>query len=293
MKILAGLAILLALRAGLAAGEEPPDAIQTSGRLARESAAEINKNLTDPVSTTWSLKLENDLSFLQLEGHGNQVEYTLKFQPVMPLLLTPRLKLILRPEFTLIDSKPYTNQQAQLRRTTGVGDTILDVVPSPVSTFWRLGLGATFVFPTANLDQTGQGKWQAGPAGVAGYRAEKWLAGVIAQQWWSFAGSASRSSVSELHLQYLGFYYFPGGWSLGTAPTIKVDWRATPGNRVTFPLGPSVAKVVRIGAGLPLKFELEGFYVPVHSDPNGERFIIQVKITPVIPALIPGPLWKE
>lgn len=283
------LAVLLTLRAAPAAAEQSPDEIQTHGRLQRQSPTEVNKNVTDPVSTTWSLKLENDVTFLEVEGHGTQVEETLKFQPTMPVLLTPRLKLIARPEFTLLDSEPYTNQ-GDLRRATGVGDTILDVVLSPVSTSWRLGVGSTFVFPTANLDQTGQGKWQAGPAGVVGYRATTWLAALIAQQWWSFAGSASRSSVSELHLQYLASYFFAGGWSVGTAPTIEFDWRATPGTQVTFPLGPNVAKVVKLADALPVKLEIDALYVPVRPDQNGDRFIIQVKITPVIPALIPGPL---
>lgn len=74
-------------------------------------------------------------------------------------------------------------------------------------------------------------------------------------------------------------------------PIIKVDWRATPGNQVTFPLGPSVAKAVRFGGELPVKFEIRGMYVPVYPDSNRERFIIQLIVTPVVPALLPGPLF--
>ena len=285
------LAILFAFCTAAAAAEESADAVETRDLLERQSSTAVNKNVTNPVSTTWSLKLENDVSFLDIEGHGNHAQETLKFQPTMPILLTPHLKLIPRPQFTLLDSKPYTSQ-GDLNRATGVGDTILDVVLSPVCAHWLLGLGSTFVFPTANLDQTGQGKWQAGPAGVVGYRSTKWLAGLIAQQWWSFAGSASRSSVSELHLQYIASYFFADGWSVGTAPTIKFNWLATPGSQVTFPFGPNVAKVVKFGDAWPVKFELDLLYVPVHPNTNGERFIIEVKVTPVIPALIPGPLFS-
>ncbi len=268
-----------------------PSAGVPPGDPEKVSTTEISKRLTNPVSLTWSLKLKNKITFRDVTGHGDQAQYELEFQPVLPVLLTPALKLITRPEFRLVDSKPYAGQQGNLRRTTGVGDTILDLLLSPVSDPWLIGVGPTFVFPTANLDQTGQGKWQAGPDGVLGYKSKRWIAGVIAQQWWSFAGAPSRESVSQLDLQYIAQYYFAHGWSLGTSPTIEFDWRATPGNQVTFPIGLEVAKVVRLGGEVPVKFALQGEYIPIHPDSNGQRFIIEFTITPVIPALLNGPLF--
>ena len=251
---------------------------------------EINKDVTDPVSLTWSLKTKNTITLLDIEGHGNQPQYQLQFQPTLPALLTPGLKLIARPQFTFVDDKPFTSQ-GELQRATGFGDTILDLVLSPVSDPWLLALGPTFVFPTASLDRTGQGKWQAGPAGVLGYRAKIWLAGVIAEQWFSFAGAESRPAVSQLNLQYIASYFFGDGWSIGTDPTIKFNWRASAGNKVTFPLGPVVGKVVKI-AGTPVKLEIDLNYVPVHPDPNGPQFIFQLKVIPVVPALLAGPLFN-
>ena len=256
----------------------------------RAPATEVNKRLTDPTSTTWSLKLENDVEFLDLEGHGTHAQNLLKFQPTMPVVLSGSLKLITRPEFTLLDDKPYVSAQGDVRRTTGVGDTVLDVVLSPRSNPWILGLGPTWVFPTANLDQTGQGTWQAGPGSVAGYRGEHWLAGVIEQQWWSFAGAADRKAVSQMHLQYIASWFFADGWSVGTSPTIKFDWRAAPGDQVTFPFGLSVAKVVKFGDALPVKFQVQGLYVPVRPH-DGPQAIIELYVIPVIPSLIAGPVF--
>ncbi len=283
---IAGSIVLSAVGVGRAAesGEEPA----TLARIATQSSIEVNKNVTDPVSTTWSLKLENDVSFLDIDGHGSPVEDELKFQPTLPVLLTPTLKIIARPQFTLLDSKPFTSH-GDLERTTGVGDTTFDLVLSPNVRPWLFALGSTFMFPTANLDETGQGKWQAGPAGVVGYRTKEFVAAAIAQQWWSFAGPASRAPVTELHLQYIASYFFGDGWSVGTDPTLKVDWRATPGDQVTFPIGPNVAKVVKFGDAAPVKFQLDALYVPVTSE-KGPQCIIEVKIIPVIPALLPGPL---
>lgn len=257
----------------------------------RDSATEINRKVTDPVSTTWSLKILNNVKFRDVGANGDHVQYTLQFQPTMPLLLTRYLKLITRPEFTLVDDTPYANPQGALSRTTGVGDTILDEVLSPKLGPWLFALGPTFVFPTANLEKTGQGKWQAGPAGVIGYQTKKWIAGAIFQQWWSFAGSPDRSAVSELHLQYMANYFFGDGWSIGTSPTMKVDWKASAGNKVTFPIGPTLAKVVKLGGVLPVKLEIEGLYMPVYPANNGERFSIQLELIPVVPAPVQGPLY--
>ena len=259
---------------------------------ARQSSTEVNQRVTDPLSLTWSLKLKNTVTFEDVGTSGDHPEYTLQFQPTMPLWLTAHWKLIARPEFTLIDDTPYSSH-GQVSRTTGVGDTVLDLALAPKLGPWLLGLGPTFVFPTANLDQTGKGKWQAGPAGVLGYRIPGWIAVLIAQQWWSFAGATERPTVSHLNLQYIASYFVGDGWSVGTSPTIKFDWRAASGQQVTFPFGPTVGKVVKFGGVAPVKFELEGLYVPVHPEHDGTRFIVQLNIIPVIPAPVAGPLYER
>src|SRR5215813_11392950 len=106
-----------------------------------ESSTDINRKVTNPVSLTWSLKLKNTVDFNDVGSFGVHPEYTLQFQPTMPLLLTPYLKLITRPEFTLIDDTAYTNGQGELQHTTGLGDTILDLVLSPRLGCWLIGLG--------------------------------------------------------------------------------------------------------------------------------------------------------
>ncbi len=274
----------LLLVASVADAAEPP---------ARPSTTEINKQVSNPVTTTWSLKFENEILWLDSDGDGERAQYQLKFQPTLPVVLTRQWKLITRPEFVLVDDKPYTNSQGAARRTTGVGDTTLDLALAPIWEHWLLGLGPTFIFPSANLDETGQGKWQAGPAAVAGYQAQRWLAYVIAQQWWSFAGAADRQAVSQLHLQYVANWFFPHGWSVGTSPTIKFDWRADAGQQVTFPLGLQVSRVLRLGDHLPVKFLVQGLYMPIHPDAYGEHFGLQIEVTPVIPSLLPQPLFGD
>ena len=274
--------LLLAIGARAAVGQEADDETRTT----------INKQVTNPVSTTWSLKWQNEILSLDRHDGSNRAQYEMQFQPSLPVLLTPAWKLIVRPEFTLIDNKPFTDADGRSSRSTGVGDTILDLALSPVLGPWLLGVGPTFIFPTANREQTGQGTWQVGPGGVFGYQAKRWLLGLIAQQWFSYAGSSSRKADSELHLQYLASWFLPHGWSIGTSPIIEFDWRASPGQQVSFPLGLYLAKVERFGA-LPVKFQVEGLYSPVRPDSYGQEFGLKLYITPVVPSLVDGPLFGE
>jgi len=68
-------------------------------------------------------------------------------------------------------------------------------------------------------------------------------------------------------------------------PNILVDWKASGGNRVTFPIGLGMGKVVRFGK-LPIKSQIEGQYVPVRPDPAGQMWNIPIQITPVIRVLV-------
>ena len=58
----------IAARAG-----EPDDEVGRKDPR-RLSSTEINKRVADPVSTTWSLKLKTDLSLLDFEAHGTELQ---------------------------------------------------------------------------------------------------------------------------------------------------------------------------------------------------------------------------
>ena len=151
---------------------------------------------------------------------------------------------------------------------------------------WSGTEGPTFIFPTtASNSRLGQNKWQIGPAGVFGYLGGKWIAGVFPQQWWSTGGPGS-NTISQMNLQYF-FSYFPtAGWSVGTSRNMLVNWNANKSsNMITFPIGLSISKVVKIGA-LPVKFGVQGQYMPVHRDVFGQKWNLQFSVTPVIPKLI-------
>jgi hypothetical protein len=256
----------------------------------KASLTEVNKELSNPISTIWALSFQQNTFWLN-KPERNVVN--LLFQPVLPVSLTSNWNLITRPVIPVFNSTPYVNTSGNLHRVTGFGDAVLVELLSPAPRIagpWLVGAGPTFIFPTASNSRLGQNKWQIGPTVLLGYLGEKWIAGVFPQQWWSVGGPGS-NTTSQMNLQYF-FAYFPAqGWSVGTSPNMLVNWYARKNsNQVTFPVGLNISKVVKIGP-LPVKFAVQGQYMPVHPDVFGQKWNIQFAVTPVIPKLIKGNLF--
>lgn len=185
----------------------------------KASLTEVNKELSNPISTIWALSFQQNTFWLN-KPERNVVN--LLFQPVLPVSLTENWNLITRPVIPVFNSTPYVNKSGNLHRVAGFGDTVLVELLSPsprLAGRWLLGAGPTFVFPTASNSWLGQNKWQIGPTGLLGYLGENWIAGVFPQQWWSVGGPGS-NTTSQMNLQYF-FAYFPAaGWSVGTSPNM-------------------------------------------------------------------------
>src|SRR5215468_8639385 len=74
---------------------------QTQGDA--ESASDLNRKLTNPVSSIWSIESQFN-NFLLNNGHWNN---NWNFQPVMPISLTKDLNLITRPVMPFYNIVPH------------------------------------------------------------------------------------------------------------------------------------------------------------------------------------------
>jgi hypothetical protein len=110
-------------------------------------------------------------------------------------------------------------------RTNDIGDLVFFslLTPNKGDSGLLWGVGPTFIFDTAGEDVTGQGKWQAGPAVMGAYLGNPWVLGVLAQQWWSFAGDDDRAETNHLNVQYFIQYKLPNMWQVGMTPNITVN----------------------------------------------------------------------
>ena len=184
----------------------------TESSTGEDSASELNRKLTNPVSSIWSIA--NQFNNFELNnGHWNN---NWNFQPVMPVSLTKDWNLITRPVMPWYNIVPHETAPGNFERATGLGDLALVELLSPANSGnWVLGAGPTAIFPTATSPFTGQRKWQLGPSFVAGYLTKEYFIGVFPQQWWSIGGVHSRPDTNQMNLQPIVTVFFGEGWSLG------------------------------------------------------------------------------
>jgi hypothetical protein len=289
---LIGAALLLA---GTASRAQSVDSQIPLHGQSEESLSEVARQVNNPISTLWQITLDQQIAGVN-GGAFESAEpaYTGSFQPQMPVNLsklglerfawTRDFNLITRVIIPFVTTQPLEPGDGD--RRSGFGDIELAGVVAPNRSHgWLWGIGPTFIFPSASDDALGQGKWQAGPAGIAGYLTKDWNADVVAEQWWSFAGDRDRESASQLSLNYVLLRNLPGRWQVGMQPTMTVDWKASAGNAVSLPVGLGVGKTVRIGK-VPVQLYIEADYFAVRPDDiPGPRWSIDIQIIPVIPSL--------
>jgi hypothetical protein len=294
--LLAGL--FVAVRA--AAEEDPaaPPAVP-QGEEHEQSLGEINKQLTNPVSSIWSITFQQN-NFWVDPGGGESLRWSpnLLYQPVLPIGISEDWNLITRPVLPLFVSQPRPDPEpgdtSNVGRSTAFGDiTLMQLVsPSPeLAGSWLLGIGPTWMFPTAASDFTGSGKFQLGPAALVGYLSDKWILGALFQNWWSIAGEDSRSDASSMNLQPVAAYFLPDAWSIGYSGNILANWKNRHSDTFTVPIGVSVAKVVKLGK-LPIRLALGAQWMPIQPRQYGQKWNVQLIVAPVLPKLIKGYLTE-
>jgi hypothetical protein len=183
----------------------------TQSPTGEPSASELNRQLTNPVSSLWSISNQ----FNNFELNNGQWNNNWNFQPVMPVSLTKDWNLITRPVMPFYNIVPHETSPGEFARDTGLGDLALVELLSPAhSGNWILGAGPTAIFPTATSVFTGQGKWQLGPTVVVGYLTKQFFLGVFPQQWWSIGGEHFRQDTNQMNLQPIASIFFGEGWSV-------------------------------------------------------------------------------
>lgn len=134
-------------------------------------------------------------------------QFNLNIQPVIPIMLDPKLNLISR---TII---PVVNQPSGTPPTVcarfGCGSTLglsdiqeqLYFAPKtkPDAPIW--GVGPIFQSPTASPGALGSGKWLGGVDAVALLMPGKWVMGALVTQMWSLAGQVNRPNLSLFLVQ--------------------------------------------------------------------------------------------
>jgi hypothetical protein len=212
------------------------------------------------------------------------------FQPLMSLKLTNQQGLIIRPMVTMVNAVPHLDQRGHHERTVGFGDTVLAFALPRSFLGGRLtvGAGPTFIFPTASKDQLSQHTYQLGPDAGAALLGKHFIAYGFLQQWFKVGGDGR--DTNQMNGVFSFTHLFDNGWTIGTQPTLSVDWEARGGERATFGAGPQVGKMCKCG-GLPTLVQLQVQYYPIRPSIAGPKWNIQIQATPTIPALLKKTLF--
>jgi len=227
----------------------------------------LEEQFVDPLTTLPQVFIKDDFSPVNYgtDVRTNQVVARILVPRIPPNTLLPLVQLV-RPTFTLV-TVPVPRGGTR----TDLGDMqLFDLAVSPwppAETGLRLGLGPTFVFPTATSKLAGQGAWQAGPAFAAVYTGvPRLLVGFLLQNPISFAyTSANRRSQNNLAFQPAVLFNLWDGWYLRSADATWIyGWQ--PHSPSLFPLSLGVGRVM-VYPGLPsFNFYVAGEWMAYHRD---------------------------
>ncbi len=260
---------------------------QEPSRAENGSTAEASKQAANPLSNLWLMQIQQNNNWIGMPAkNGNSVQSNLQFQPLMSVRVNDDWNLITRPVIQTFTSTPFLNQAGQEKRVTAFGDTVLAFALSPSRNLvgnWLLAAGPSFIFPTATNSLLGQNTWQVGPAAAVGYQGKDFITYVFPQQWFSVGGDGRKTS--HMLLYYAFVHVYSNGWSVGTNPSMSVDWEASRGNKLAFPVGLQVGKLRKLGP-LPVKFDVQAQYYAVRPQIYGPKWNLQLQITPILPSLI-------
>lgn len=233
---------------------------QTAAAPSRTEEDSLEKDFTDPLTTLPQVVIRDSYT---PANFGTNVETNqLIIRPLIPRIpprtLLPFAQLV-RPTFALV-----TVHSSNGGTRTEFGDLALfdmAILPWPDrnKTGLVIGLGPTFVFPTATSKSAGQGAWQAGPAfgliyaGVPGL-----LVGFIAQNPISFKyTSPDRPPQNTLELQPVFAYHLWDKWYLRSAEANwSIGWRRH--SPTVLPLSLGIGRTLVLPELPPMSFFVTG-----------------------------------
>jgi hypothetical protein len=264
----------------------PPPCARKTGDAA--SAAELAKQLQNPIASLISVPLQNNFDF-GAGPHGDGFQYRVNIQPVIPFSLGKDWNVISRtilpvvyqeniiPELDRSKVPPKVNYNAS---QYGLSDTLQSFFVSPKALFhgWTWGAGPVFQLPTATDELLGEEKWGAGPTAVVLTQAHGWTVGMLANHVWSFAGDSGQAEVNRTFLQPFLTYTTKTQTSFSINTESTYDWERS---QWIVPLNFMVQQLVKIG-NQPIAFQLGYRYYAERPD-NGPVWGLRFNVSFLFP----------
>ncbi len=237
----------------------------------RKSMGQIAREIKNPVSLLYRIPMHNDLEWGDVD---NQLRYTLKAEPSMPLVLNKNWKIITRGVLSLVANQ-YNGTDSH--GPSGLSDLNLTAFISPINPIQGFvwGAGVAIDLPTATDPLLGTGKWTAGPSVLGLKQTPKWTFGLLLRQAWSYAGNSNRSDVSYAFVNPWIDYTFESGFGLKIESESTFDW--TDGDHIV-PLRSGASQVFKMGKRWIGNIDLDGLWYIIKPS-TGPKWGISVTYT--------------
>lgn len=260
-------------------------ALETRGEALPLTPLQLARETSDPTAALWYLFTEFAVATRPGESFARSNQFTLEFQPTMPVPLTRSWRLLNFPDLTLA-----SEGSAHGKQVDGIESFTWMSALSPVTgrLGWAYGAGPFVSFPVATADALRPDPWRFGLGGVLAWRSETNLFSMLVNEGWA---TESREAGS-LQIQYNLQHFFRDGAQIGLGrPRIEYTWDRGGRGGWDVPVGVDVARIFHIGS-LPVKVMLEyDFYVLSDSRWEPEH-LFRITFLPVVPGPFREPLFE-
>ena len=240
-------------------GQEAKQPENTSDESEEAKLAKASQN---PVADLYSLPFQNNTTFNV--GPRDRTQNVLNIQPVIPIGLTEGINLINRVIIPVV-TQPYGANG--INSSTGIGDISYTAWLSPTKAskiIW--GVGPALQIPTSSsADEFGSREFGIGPSIVALTIIDKWVAGVVLNNIWTFGDI----SENKFLFQYFINYNLPKAAYLVSAPILTANWNANSSEQWIVPFGGGIGKVFKLGKQ-PINVNAQGYYNAIKPDGWGD-----------------------
>ncbi len=254
--------------------------ITTSLALAQEES-DVKKaadNATNPLAFVTKFQIQPNYTFK--DGGGDQLILISRIMQPSKSIGLPFIKSkdpskvysIYRLEAPVASQTlPNSDMDA-----TGLTDFILIDMIAFKTKFGVMGVGPSLSLPIASSPMLGTGKWSAGLAGTFLTKIAGLQIGILAQQFFSFAGDSERADQNYMVFQPVVTKVFKKGYFMNVSPIMKFDWE---NDTYNIPLGINVGKAFAKNLSLFIGTEY------TVSGPNRGDFALRLNINTMFSSL--------
>ena len=246
------------------------DDTQTTNEGELSEEAKLAKATQNPLAAMYSLPFQNNTTFGV--GEYDRAQNVMNIQPVIPIGLGDKINLINRIIIPIV-TQPSSIED---KSSTSVADIVYTAWLSPTKASkitW--GVGPAFQIPTgSDPDEFGSHEFGVGPSVVALAMINKWVAGFVVNNIWTFGDVEENKFL----FQYFVNYNLPNAVYLVSAPILTANWNAPSGDQWVVPFGAGIGKVFKLG-NQPININAQGYYNAVRPDGWGDwQMRLQVQL---------------